>query len=106
VGVRIPIACTLTTADAESRVDEWRDFLASSTTTSERLSGHQLRVQLAPAPGVLEAAVDLAQREKTCCAFFDFAIDVATDQLWLRVAVPPEASGILDDFASLLAPSP
>jgi hypothetical protein len=103
--VRIPIACTLTVTVAQSRVGEWREFLATSTTASERLSGHQLRLQLAPAPGVLASAVDLAQREKACCAFFDFSIDVAADQLWLRVSVPPEASSILDDFASLLAPS-
>lgn len=103
--MRIPIACTLTAADAKSRGDEWREFLATSATASERLSGHQLRVRLTLEPGVLDAAVDLARREKTCCAFFDFSIDVAADQLWLRVAVPPEASGILDDFASLLAPS-
>jgi hypothetical protein len=103
--VRIPIACTLTAADAEIRVDEWRSFLATATMASERLSGHQLRLQLAPSPGVLASAVDLAQREKACCAFFDFSIDVAPDQLWLCVTVPPEASSILDDFVSLLAPS-
>jgi hypothetical protein len=103
--VRIPIACTLTATDAESRVDEWREFLATSTTASERLSGHELRVRLAPAPDALAAAVDLAQREKACCAFFEFSIDVAADHLWLRVTVPPETSRILDDFASFLTPS-
>jgi hypothetical protein len=86
-------------------VGEWREFLATSTAASERLSDTELRVQLDPAPGVLAAAIDLAQREKSCCDFFGFSIDVAVDQLWLRVTVPPEASSILDDFASLLAPS-
>jgi hypothetical protein len=103
--VRIPIACTLAATDAESRVDEWREFLATSTTANERLSGHQLRVKLAPIPGVLAATVDLAQREKACCAFFEFSIDVAADQLWLRVTVPLEASSVLEDFAALLSPS-
>jgi hypothetical protein len=103
--VRIPIVCTLTATDAESRAGEWREFLATSTTASERLSGHQLRVRLASAPDALAAAVDLAQREKACCAFFEFSIDVAADQLWLRVTVPPEASSILDDLASLRTPS-
>jgi hypothetical protein len=103
--VHIPIACTLTADDAGRRVDEWRDFLATSTTASERSSHQQLRVQLAPGPGVLERAVDLAQREKACCAFFDFSIDVTARQRWLRISVPAEASSTLDDLASLLTPT-
>jgi len=83
-------------------VGEWREFLGTSTTASERLSDHQLRVQLAPIPGVLAATVDLAQREKACCDFFEFAIVIESDALWLSVRVPAEASRVLDDFARLL----
>jgi hypothetical protein len=103
--VPIPVACTLSAGGAERRLDEWRHFVATSTISSERPGSQQFRVQLADGAGVLDAAVDLARREKACCAFFDFAIDVAADQLWLRVSVPPEATGILDDFAALLVPS-
>jgi len=50
----------------------------------------------------LAAAVDLAQREKACCDFFEFAIVIESDALWLSVRVPAEASRVLDDFARLL----
>jgi hypothetical protein len=50
----------------------------------------------------LAAAVDLAQREKACCDFFEFAIAIESDALWLSVRVPAEASLVLDDFARLL----
>jgi len=51
---------------------------------------------------VVAAAVDLAQREKACCDFFEFAIGIEADALWMSVRVPAEASMILDDFARLL----
>jgi hypothetical protein len=50
----------------------------------------------------LEAAVDLARREKACCAFFEFAIEVEEDASWLSVTVPPDAADALEDLASLL----
>ena len=55
-----------------------------------------------PRRPVLAAAVDLAQREKACCDFFEFSIGIEADALWLSVRVPAEASLVLDDFARLL----
>jgi hypothetical protein len=100
--MRVPIACTLTVEGLADRIEEWRGFLAGSVAASVRTSGEQLRVQLTPSTTVLARAVDLAQREKACCAFFDFSIEIETDALWLSVRVPPGASSILDDLASLL----
>ena len=100
--MRIPIACTLTSESAAARVEEWRQFLAHSTGAAEQAGALALRVQLDGSPEALEAAVDLARREKACCAFFEFSIEVEADASWLSVKVPPDAADTLADFASLL----
>ncbi len=97
-----PIACTLSPGEASDRVEEWRRFLGSSVEASERTSARQLRLRLNPSSDVLVDAVDLAQREKACCAFFEFSIQIERDAQWLVVGVPTEASSILSDFARLL----
>jgi hypothetical protein len=102
--MRVPIACTLTAEELPDRIDEWRTFMASSVVDTERPAGTRLRLRLEPSERTLVRAADLAQRERACCGFFDFSIDVQTDALWLVVRVPDEAAGILDDFAGL-APS-
>ncbi len=102
--MRIPIACTLTAADARDRVEAWRAFLSEEVVAARR-DGDVLRLALAPDDRSLLRAVDLAAREKACCGFFTFAIAIEADRRWLEVAVPPEAAGILGDFAGLLPPS-
>jgi hypothetical protein len=49
----------------------------------------------------LLAAVDLARREKECCAFFDFSVEVGTDACWLVAGVPDEAAPLLADLVQL-----
>ncbi len=97
----MPIACSLTAAAADDRIDEWRSFLAASVDAAERPDPQLLRMRLTSTTG-LAAAVDLAQREKACCDFFEFAIAIEADALWLSIRVPAEASPVLDDFARLL----
>jgi hypothetical protein len=99
--VRVPIACSLPAAAADDRIDEWRRFLAASVDAAERTSPQQLRMHLTSTT-VLAAAVDLAQREKSCCDFFEFEIAIESHALWLSVQVPAEATPVLDDFARLL----
>jgi hypothetical protein len=100
--MRIPIACTLTSESAGARLEEWRQFLARWTGAAEHASALALRVQLNGSPEALEGAVDLARREKACCAFFEFSIEVEADASWLSVKVPPDAADVLADFVSLL----
>jgi hypothetical protein len=99
--VRIPIACTLTERASHDRVDEWRRFLARSVTAMERANELECRFQLAAFAAVGEA-VELAQREKACCSFFEFSIRIEATACWLVVSVPPEASAVLADFSGLL----
>ena len=101
--MRIPIACSLEVSEAETRIDEWRAFLAESVTSATR-DGGSLRLRLAPSDRALLDAADLAAREKTCCGFFAFTIEVDVDSRTLVVRVPDEAVPVLDDFAGLLPP--
>jgi len=103
--MRIPIACTLTSEAAVARLEEWRSFLAHSTGAVQKSGELALRVQLDGSARATEAAVDLARREKACCGFFEFSIEVEADACWLSIKVPPDAVGALEDFASLL-PAP
>ena len=48
----------------------------------------------------LPLLVALAQREKSCSAFFDFSLEIEAVAVSLVVQVPEEASTILDNFAS------
>jgi hypothetical protein len=100
-GVQIPIACSLTPSDAEDRIDEWRRFLAGSVSAVAR-NGAVMQLELVPAQQALLQAVDLARREKACCGFFTFSIDVEPDASTLCIGVPADAIAVLDEFARLL----
>ncbi len=91
-----PAACRLDLASAQDQLDEWRRLLADEGVTNERLTSGELLVHLDRS--LLADVVDLAQREKSCCPFFDFSLRIDADALVLRVAVPPEASAVLDRF--------
>jgi hypothetical protein len=38
----------------------------------------------------------LAQREKACCPFFEFSLDIGAESLCLRLRVPDDAAPVLD----------
>jgi hypothetical protein len=97
-----PIECTLTSEDAATRVDEWRRFMQESIDTAQVVGDDQLRLLLNPRPDVLPVAVDLARREKSCCQFFDFSIQIQEESCWLVISVPHQAAPVLADFARLL----
>ena len=80
-------------------------FLAHSTGAVQKSGDLALRVQLDGSVGATVAAVDLAPREKACCSFFEFSIEVEADACWLSIKVPPDAAGTLEEFASAAADS-
>ena len=98
---KIPVACSLTVDDAGDRLEEWRTFLADHVDVAGR-DRDVLRLRLLPSDESLSAAADLSAREKECCGFFSFAIAIEADARWLCIEVPPDARGILDEFAGLL----
>jgi hypothetical protein len=89
-----PIACQLDVAAARAQLREWQDLLADDAVTTERGSRNELSVHFDASR--LATVVELAQREKACCPFFDFSIGIDADALVLRVAVPTEAAAVLD----------
>jgi MerR family transcriptional regulator, copper efflux regulator len=103
VRVKIPIACTLSETAALSQLDEWRDLLTKSIVATERPSPLELLFHLKGDSVQLQAIVRLAQREKRCCPFFDFAILMSAEAIALQISVPPEGTAILDQIFELAA---
>jgi hypothetical protein len=99
----VPIACNLTESAAGSQLEEWRTLLAASVDAVDRVSSTELVLRLGDDPAGLMAIIRLAQREKACCAFFEFALRIEADSVALQVSVPEDATSMLDDFAAPLA---
>ncbi len=97
--VKIPIACSLTDSAATSQIGEWQAVLAATTVAHQRLSPTELSLELRDDLAQLEEIVRLAQREKACCPFFDFALRIEADAISLTISVPADAASLLDHFA-------
>jgi hypothetical protein len=93
---RVPIACTLSVDDAAARGVEWRDFVSRHVDAVERPARTVVRLRLGPGDDVLLAAVDLARREKACCAFLVLSMEPLPDATWLVIEAPEEAAGLID----------
>jgi MerR family transcriptional regulator, copper efflux regulator len=92
---RAPIACSLTAGDAALRGEEWRQFVERRVAQVER-DGTVARLRLRDDGDAILEAVDLSRREKACCAFFDFRLELQPGAVWLEVTAPKEAAPILD----------
>jgi hypothetical protein len=93
--IQIPIACTLSAGDRTTRGDAWHQFLETNVAEIIRTET-SARMRLNAGDEALVSAVDLARREKVCCAFFEFQLEILPDALWLAVRSPAEGSTILD----------
>ena len=90
-GERLPIACTLTTKQAASQLDEWAQLRAAATEVETVEGG--VRLTLPPA---LEAATrDLASREAQCCAFLTLGVDRIGDDVVVTITGPDDAQGVI-----------
>jgi anti-sigma-K factor RskA len=98
-----PIACTLDAGSLADRVEEWRALVATSVVAVEA-EPTVVHLVLEPSEVALVAAVDLAQREKQCCPFFDVSIDIGTEQRTLSLGVPDGAEEALATFVAMLTP--
>jgi hypothetical protein len=98
----VPIACSLDAASLGERADEWRALVASSVTSVEA-SDTAVRLLLRDSDAALTAAVDLAQREKHCCPFFDVSLALEADRRTLVLEVPDGAQDVLAAFVELLS---
>ncbi|MGB8198043.1 MAG: hypothetical protein WCF25_13685 [Acidimicrobiales bacterium] len=78
---------------------EWRQFLVDNVVATVRTKS-SVRLRLADGDDVIADAIDLARREKACCAFFDFELELLADEVWLRIEAPPEAASLLVDLTT------
>lgn len=105
MGVDVPIACSLAAPAARSQLDEWRALLATASVAAERVSPARLSLRLRDDLDQVGTVISLAQREKACCPFFDFTIEIEADRVTLHISVPADAAGILDSFSAGLGGS-
>jgi hypothetical protein len=96
--MKVPISCSLEPTEAKSQLDEWKQ-LRRVLDQVERVSPRRLRLILLPDADVA-SVVALAQKEKACCPFFTFTIEIAADHLVFVVEVPADAIEILDNLVS------
>jgi hypothetical protein len=98
--VKVPIACSLDAEAVGDRLEEWR--AAFALVDEVRVTEQVARLRLTGDDEALLRVVDLAEREKQCCPFFAFSIDLDGERRWLRIAVPEEAAGVLTGFIASL----
>lgn len=91
----IPVVCTLSGADVEARVAEWRAVLDRGG-RREPVDGG-VRIGFDPAAGVGAAELArLAEAEHDCCGFLGFAVTVDERGLGLEVRTSEDGRAVLD----------
>jgi DNA-binding transcriptional MerR regulator len=95
---QIPLACTLSGDGQTARLAEWADLLAHATGKTDTDGGADITF---PAdPDLAGQLAILAVREKGCCSFFRFILDLtAAGSITLRIQAPrgaePLVAGLL-----------
>jgi hypothetical protein len=98
-----PIACSLTATDLSSRVARWRDLAEQADVRVSR-SERGLRLTFTARPGVAEELAELAELERDCCAFADWAVVRTGDHVVLNVTADaddavPAVQGMFAELA-------
>ncbi len=79
--IDVPVACTLSAADAQAQALEWADLQGFATSATAVASGVRMTF-----PDDMAAAVeDLAGREAACCSFLTIATTSIAGQVVLEV---------------------
>ena len=86
--IDIPIACTLSAADARAQVLEWAELRELATSVTAIDGGVQMVFHASTAT-VVE---DLARREAACCAFLDITTTGLEGQIALQVTTADTAA--------------
>jgi hypothetical protein len=102
-GADEPIACSLGTEALADRVEDWRALVATYVVTVDA-GPTSVRLVLGQSGPALVRAVELAQREKQCCPFFDIALDIGARQRTLSLRVPEGAEEAMATLVAMLTP--
>lgn len=73
-------------------------MLGTQAAPADRVSPTEISLRLRDDLDQIEAIIRLAQREKACCPFFDFAIRIEAETVTLRISVPQDNAALLDHF--------
>ena len=98
----LPIACSLTGAEAADRGDEIGELARRALLNRERCDGH---ISLTFRPEAADAVRELARRESECCPFFTIEVVERGGEVRLDIAAPADAEPILDAFYAAAAPA-
>ena len=98
--MEIPLACSLDAAHARAQLGEWKELLSRTVTDTFRAAPGRLELTLRRELHDVSALVELAQREKACCPFFEFTLAIEATHVTLVAEVPEDASSILDEFVA------
>jgi hypothetical protein len=95
-----PIVCDLTGAPdtAEERMAEYGRLFAQALAGRER-TAEGVRLRFRADDGVEVWVRDLAAREKACCAFYDFRISAAGDEVWWDIGLVDGVAAEDEDIA-------
>jgi hypothetical protein len=96
--MEVPIACRLEDGQARDQLEAWRVLLDHPTVTARRISPTEAVIGVTEGLELLPDLVRLAQREKACCPFFDFRLEIEADRIDLVMSVPADGAFVLDNF--------
>jgi hypothetical protein len=100
----LPMACSLTAAEARERADEFRALAGTALVGRERSDG-EVVLRFRAEDDVPERVRDLARRERECCPFLRIKVEQGGDQMSLRLGAGPESRAALDVFYELAGPA-
>lgn len=101
--VEFPIVCTLGEKQAHAQLGEWQEMVSRAVERTSRVAPTRLDLALRSDLVDLTSLVRLVQREKACCAFFEFTLAINANAVTLVVEVPDEANGVLDEFVASIS---
>jgi hypothetical protein len=90
----VPSACTLPTAERPLRLAEFDHFFRTAVHRATRTERTHLDLEISPESEA--SARDLANRETSCCSFFEFAFTPTTHTVVMSIGVPDEHVDVLD----------
>jgi hypothetical protein len=93
----LPIACSLTAAELETRVAEMGALGTEALVTTTRDSS-TLTLRFRGGREVHGRVRDVAAAETQCCGFLEIAVEEHGDEATLRIQAPPGAEPVLDDL--------
>jgi hypothetical protein len=97
----VPIACTLNGDEVVHRLVEWKAVLSRVVGSADYHENGATLTLLGGSEPLL-TITDLAEREKACCSFFLFSIELDGVETRLHIDVLPEAEPVLTELLTLL----